>query len=259
VKPKVVVSGSFNKFLAEVRKTVRVLRKNGFEVLAPRSLHKVGSKKDFVLLAQDRGSPGQIERNHLQAILASDVLYVVNPGGYIGHSVAMEIGYATCAGVPVYSNHIPEEHIFSFFVRHEPSIRNLRARLRSETTSRAWTANLPLLQGHVRAIAQEHGFDKESPRDGALLLMEEVGELAKAIRNHIGLKVGHKEALRRRSISDELADCMIYLLHIANITGTAMEIALREKEAKNARKKWTVGPHRQRRPSPKSVKKSRMS
>ena len=41
-------------------------------------------------------------QDHFQAIDDSDALYVIDPGGYIGTLVTVEIGYALGKGKPVY-------------------------------------------------------------------------------------------------------------------------------------------------------------
>lgn len=45
----------------------------------------------------------------LQKIDASDVLYIVNPGGYVGMSVAIESGYAYAKGKRIFAMDRPSE------------------------------------------------------------------------------------------------------------------------------------------------------
>jgi NTP pyrophosphatase (non-canonical NTP hydrolase) len=70
------------------------------------------------------------------------------------------------------------------------------------------------------------------------LLVEEVGELAKAIRFDQGLKLSSNDIEHTKSIDSELADCLIYLINLANLADVDLEKALREKEAVNSKKKW---------------------
>ncbi len=44
----------------------------------------------------------EIEYSHFEAISDSEALYVINPYGYIGTLVSVEIGYALRCGKPVY-------------------------------------------------------------------------------------------------------------------------------------------------------------
>lgn len=56
-------------------------------------------------LPKDQETPEMIPtfvREHFRKIDASDAILVVNPGGYIGNSVKVEIGYAQGAGKRVY-------------------------------------------------------------------------------------------------------------------------------------------------------------
>jgi nucleoside 2-deoxyribosyltransferase len=41
----------------------------------------------------------------LEKIDASDAVYVVNPGGYVGKSVSVDIGYAYARNKPIYAMH----------------------------------------------------------------------------------------------------------------------------------------------------------
>ena len=68
--------------------------------------------------------------------------------------------------------------------------------------------------------------------------MEEVGELAKAIRKRIGLKEDISETARRKKVGHELADCLIYLLDIANLSGVDLITAFIEKEEINSQRTW---------------------
>jgi hypothetical protein len=110
------VSGSFNRFLPEIREITRAMVAMGITVLSPRRGEIISNYGDFVILERDKGSPEQIERQHLQAIGKSDFLYVVDPDGYIGASVALEIGYALSKGVSIYAQVRPRELVFSDFI-----------------------------------------------------------------------------------------------------------------------------------------------
>ncbi len=50
------------------------------------------------------------EEDYLQKIEKADVLYVVNPSGYVGASVLFEIGYAIAKGKIIYSLEPIEEY-----------------------------------------------------------------------------------------------------------------------------------------------------
>ena len=64
-----------------------------------------------------------------------------------------------------------------------------------------------------------------------LLLTEEIGELARAIRKSEGLKrdAGYNDV----GLLDELADVQLYLVHLANSLGVSLDEAVNQKETKN--------------------------
>jgi NTP pyrophosphatase (non-canonical NTP hydrolase)/nucleoside 2-deoxyribosyltransferase len=208
-------------------------------VLSPRSSRIMGEESGFVFLEGDRGQPKEIESCHLQAIRKSDFLYVVNPDGYIGPSAMMEVGYALALSVPVFSSEEPSEPVFAMFMRNEPSIERVKRTVeQSAITEIPNKASLGTLQAYIRKMVRIRGFDDESVRDVMLLLVEEVGELAKSIRREIGLKVGTSKTEDRKMVAHELADCLIYLLDIANLEEIDLDEAFRAKEAINHKKVW---------------------
>ena len=64
-----------------------------------------------------------------------------------------------------------------------------------------------------------------------LLLTEEIGELARAIRKDAGLN--RDKDYNNVSILDELADVQLYLVHLANNLNVNLADAVTQKETKN--------------------------
>lgn len=95
---------------------------------------------------------------------------------------------------------------------------------------------LPQLQAYFAEKAKERGFDKESPQDILLLLTEELGELAKAIRKTAGIKTD--VAANKYDVEEEIADVFNYLLHLSNTLGISLEDAFEKKEAENNKRTW---------------------
>ena len=93
------------------------------------------------------------------------------------------------------------------------------------------------LQRYYDKEAAMRGFKDETPEDVLMLLVEEVGELAKALRTRLGVPMQETDT-SRKSVRLELADCFIYLLHMANQTGIDLYAAFVEKERLNATKRW---------------------
>ena len=93
------------------------------------------------------------------------------------------------------------------------------------------------LQEYVRMVVKERGWDKNNELELFLLFSEEVGELAKAIRNRRGLckeeGVNHKD-----NLEEEFADVLSYLIDLANYFNIDLTEAFFRKEQKNERRHW---------------------
>lgn len=92
------------------------------------------------------------------------------------------------------------------------------------------------IQEYVLQMKKERGFKAEDPVQEAFLLGEEIGELFKAIRKSEGWSIDPKS--KTSEVSEELADCLIYLCSIANIYNINLEEAFRAKEEINKTRKW---------------------
>jgi NTP pyrophosphatase (non-canonical NTP hydrolase) len=91
------------------------------------------------------------------------------------------------------------------------------------------------LQRYYRLAASRRGWDKESPRDALLLLTEELGELARAVRKLEGLDRNH-DLDEIGNVGEELADLQLYIVHLANTLGLELANAVTTKEQVNARR-----------------------
>lgn len=96
--------------------------------------------------------------------------------------------------------------------------------------------SLQQLQAYVWQMNKDRGFHTNTPEQKLLLLMEEVGELAKAIRKTIGL--GFSETTKVTEVADELADVQIILLGLASLLDVDMLEAVKQKEEKNKTRTW---------------------
>lgn len=97
--------------------------------------------------------------------------------------------------------------------------------------------NLPELQEYVARTCRRRGWDRASDLEVLLLMVEEVGELARAFRDQRGL---FQEAGRQRGqVAEELADVLSYLLDLSNRLGVDLETAFREKEERNEGRSWS--------------------
>lgn len=69
-----------------------------------------------------------------------------------------------------------------------------------------------------------------------MLLLEESGEFAKAVRKHAGLKAAPDT--ETKEVAEEAADVLIILLGLCNMLGIDLEQAFRDKEERNKKRTW---------------------
>ena len=91
-------------------------------------------------------------------------------------------------------------------------------------------------QEYVAQLEIERGFVHQDVIHKCLLLGEEVGELFKAIRKLEKLNIDQKSQVG--TVSEELADILIYLCAIANRCNVDLEEAFRAKEQINSARSW---------------------
>jgi NTP pyrophosphatase (non-canonical NTP hydrolase) len=239
------VSGSFNKHLSKIHKKVREFDRAGIRILSPRISTRIREKNGFVFLAADKGNARQIEQKHLEAISKSDFLFVIDPKGYVGTSVAFEIGYAVSRNIPVFSSDPPSDPILRQLISSARSLSQMRHEIRMPSKGSHSEGTLGSVQDQVRLLAMKKGFHEETLNDKIVLLTEELGELARVGRRTSGLKASKKVIRAQKPLSDELADCLIYLADIANFGHVDLEEAVKTKLANNFIRTW----HTIRRPS----------
>ena len=91
-------------------------------------------------------------------------------------------------------------------------------------------------QDLIKKLAVERGFDKDTVPEVFTLLVEEVGELAKAIRKKNGQKVDL--ARKQHEVEEEAADVFWLLIDLCNRLDIDLAKSFAEKEAKNATRTW---------------------
>ena len=96
------------------------------------------------------------------------------------------------------------------------------------------------LQAYMKTVCKERGWDTSNHLEIFLLMTEEFGELAKAIRNHTKLyqETGKKDKDTRQELEGEFSDVLSYLLDLANYFEVDLEKAFRDKEEINAKRVW---------------------
>jgi NTP pyrophosphatase (non-canonical NTP hydrolase) len=90
-------------------------------------------------------------------------------------------------------------------------------------------------QEYIAAMVKERGFTDNVPQRFQLL-MEELGEFARAARKHGGLKFAADT--HTTELEEEAADVFIVFLGMCNLLDIDLETAFRAKEEKNKKREW---------------------
>jgi len=240
-KLNIVISGSFRRYFDGIGETVKAFEALGIEVLSPKASKVINPGEEFAVLeTDDTSDPRTLEQRHLDAITAADALYLYNPDGYIGDSSKMELGWAIALGKPVFCKELVADSTLKFFCGTVATPEEVKIALESRSPLDVInpSSSVTALQQYIHDMVVRRGFDKESPRDVLLLMVEEVGELAKALRKYLGLKADEDRKDRYPALEGELADVFIYLLDLANLLNISLFHALHEKERENEKRSW---------------------
>ncbi len=93
------------------------------------------------------------------------------------------------------------------------------------------------IQAYIKAVIKHRGFDDETVQDQFIMLTEEVGELAKALRKFHGTaRIAKDSAVGQ--VEHEAADVLWMLVCVCNQLGIDLEAALRSKEEINKQRVW---------------------
>lgn len=96
---------------------------------------------------------------------------------------------------------------------------------------------LKKIQKHLDDTCKSNGWNNNSVYEVFLLFSEEIGELAKEIRRHTGLKSG-KLPESKENLSNEFADVFNYFLELANRFEVDLTEAYFNKHKINESRKW---------------------
>lgn len=96
------------------------------------------------------------------------------------------------------------------------------------------------VQEYTRQVIELRGFDQQEIEKTMLMMTEEVGELAKAIRKDAtDLRTDKSKLSHYDTIESEVADTFIVLLSICNKLNIDLFKAVKEKEIQNCQRQWT--------------------
>ncbi len=101
-------------------------------------------------------------------------------------------------------------------------------------------ASLTQIQEYIQKVVELRGFNKQPVSETMLLLLEETGELAKAVRKAAtNMSVDADKLHRYSSVESEAADVFFVLTALCNQMGINLFDALKEKEAQNCERNWS--------------------
>lgn len=101
------------------------------------------------------------------------------------------------------------------------------------------TDTLRQVQTYIKSVNKIRGFHKQEITKVMLLLLEEVGELAKAIRrNATDIAIDKKKINHYDTVEEEVADVFYMLLCVCNDLDIDLYSCIKEKEAKNIKRIW---------------------
>ena len=97
------------------------------------------------------------------------------------------------------------------------------------------------IQNYIKEVIKIRGFSEQKVQDKMLLLLEETGELAKAIRKTIPeASVDFVRIENYTDIEEEVADVFIVLVSICNRLNINLYDAIIKKEEKNIKRQWKL-------------------
>lgn len=95
------------------------------------------------------------------------------------------------------------------------------------------------VQEYIRKVIEIRGFSNQSIEQAMLLLTEEIGELAKAIRKEkTTMSIDNNKIRNYDTIESEVADVFIVLCTICNKLDIDLFSSLKDKEKENIERKW---------------------
>lgn len=96
---------------------------------------------------------------------------------------------------------------------------------------------LPEYQLRIKKLVKARGFENETVSEVFMLLMEEVGEFAKAARKVSGVTTDKNSKVH--DLEEEAADVFWLLLDLCNRLDIDLDKAFEAKEEKNQKRSWT--------------------
>jgi hypothetical protein len=107
----IAVIGSFSQHFKQVKEAIHAFIERGHSVLSPISYEILLPGIPFIRFATDRPdlSDSQVQSVALHRILQANLVYVVDPGGYVGRTTCYEIGRIVQAKRPIFFQEEPSD------------------------------------------------------------------------------------------------------------------------------------------------------
>ncbi len=103
------------------------------------------------------------------------------------------------------------------------------------------SSSIDEVQEYIKEVITIRGFSEQKIQDKMLLLLEETGELAKAIRKTLpNASIDYNKIENYTGVEDEIADVFIVLVSICNRLNINLYEAFKNKEEKNVKRKWMI-------------------
>lgn len=97
------------------------------------------------------------------------------------------------------------------------------------------------VQDYIKKVITLRGFANQRIQDKMLLLLEETGELAKAIRKTLPeASIDYSKIENYTNIEEEVADVFIVLTSICNELNINLYDAIINKEKNNVEREWKI-------------------
>ena len=109
----VAILGSFGKHYNSILDAANIFKSNGINVLVPKLDGLQESNETFILLVGDNtNNPKELESEYIKKCLEADFVYVCNKDGYIGATVAFELGILSSYRQEIYFMEKPSDDLF---------------------------------------------------------------------------------------------------------------------------------------------------
>lgn len=112
----ITISGSYRKHFDRIVTTKREFEELGASILRPLSEEIRERENELVRLSGDPDDLREVQEAQLKAVSDCDLLYVVNPAGYVGPSATLEIGFAHALGKKIITSEPPFEAVVAVLV-----------------------------------------------------------------------------------------------------------------------------------------------